>query len=291
MKNKRKSISCKLRFEILKRDCFTCQYCGLKGPDVPIDVFRIDHINPVVKGGDNNILNLVTSCFDCNAGKGPVPLSDNAVIKTQRKQLEDLEERRQQLEAMAEWYESLRDINKLKTIKAIEYLNASLPRSLTDWEQEGIVLEMVRYELEDILKAINSSLPYYKKVVKEDYRAVTKREIDEESYLKETLVPLFLKKLPGVLKIEKRKREDPEYPFLLETYQKIKKSMRDYFFGWKIMESFYKKFRKMGFSSNRCVEIMTLTAHQDAEKFKLEMNRLLRRAETINAKTKESIHV
>ena len=67
---------------------------------------------------------------------------------------------------------------------------------------------MVRYELEDILKAINSSLPYYKKVVKEDYRAVTKREIDEESYLKETLVPLFLKKLPGVLKIEKRKREE-----------------------------------------------------------------------------------
>lgn len=64
--NKRKGISKKTRFEVFKRDNFTCQYCGRSAPDV---ILEIDHINSVKNGGDNNILNLVTSCFDCNRGE------------------------------------------------------------------------------------------------------------------------------------------------------------------------------------------------------------------------------
>lgn len=60
---KRKTITKKLRFEVFKRDNFTCQYCGRMAPDV---ILEIEHVNPVSKGGDNNILNLVTSCQDCN---------------------------------------------------------------------------------------------------------------------------------------------------------------------------------------------------------------------------------
>ena len=33
-KVKRRAVSKKLRFEIFKRDSFTCQYCGRKAPDV-----------------------------------------------------------------------------------------------------------------------------------------------------------------------------------------------------------------------------------------------------------------
>jgi hypothetical protein len=62
----RKSISKKLRFEVFKRDSFTCQYCSAKPPKVPLEV---DHIHPVCKGGKNNIDNLITACFDCNRGK------------------------------------------------------------------------------------------------------------------------------------------------------------------------------------------------------------------------------
>ena len=51
----RKAISKKLRFEVFKRDNFTCQYCGRMAPDV---VLEVDHINAVANGGDNNILNL-----------------------------------------------------------------------------------------------------------------------------------------------------------------------------------------------------------------------------------------
>ena len=60
--NKRKGISKKTRFEIFKRDKFTCQFCGQIAPNV---ILEIDHLKPVVKGGDNNLLNLITSCFSC----------------------------------------------------------------------------------------------------------------------------------------------------------------------------------------------------------------------------------
>lgn len=63
---KRQPISKALRFEVFKRDKFTCQYCGRSAPDVNL---QIDHIHPVAKGGDNDILNLITSCADCNSGK------------------------------------------------------------------------------------------------------------------------------------------------------------------------------------------------------------------------------
>lgn len=63
----RKPLGKKLRFEIFDRDSFTCQYCGKTPPDV---VLEVDHIVPVVDGGDNERENLRTSCFDCNRGKG-----------------------------------------------------------------------------------------------------------------------------------------------------------------------------------------------------------------------------
>lgn len=64
---KRQSLSKKARFEVFKRDAFTCQYCGNKPPSV---ILEVDHIKPVASGGCNDVDNLVTACFDCNRGKG-----------------------------------------------------------------------------------------------------------------------------------------------------------------------------------------------------------------------------
>lgn len=71
MRAKRKSLSKRLRFEIFKRDGFKCLYCGATPAQ---KVLRVDHVKPVADGGGDEPTNLVTSCFDCNAGKGPVPL-------------------------------------------------------------------------------------------------------------------------------------------------------------------------------------------------------------------------
>lgn len=59
-------VSKELRFKVLCRDNFTCQYCGRKAPDAELEV---DHIYPVSKGGKAREDNLVTSCISCNSGK------------------------------------------------------------------------------------------------------------------------------------------------------------------------------------------------------------------------------
>jgi 5-methylcytosine-specific restriction endonuclease McrA len=63
----------RLRFEIFKRDHFTCQYCGRQPPEVTLVV---DHVDPVANGGKAHELNLVTSCVDCNQGKGAALLTE-----------------------------------------------------------------------------------------------------------------------------------------------------------------------------------------------------------------------
>lgn len=72
----RKSTGKRLRFEIFKRDRFTCQYCGAQPPDV---VLVVDHITPVAAGGDNDPTNLITACEPCNQGKADKPLGDRIV--------------------------------------------------------------------------------------------------------------------------------------------------------------------------------------------------------------------
>jgi DnaD/phage-associated family protein len=69
----RKPLSVRTRFEVFKRDEFTCRYCGRTTPDV---VLEVDHVVPVVEGGSNDPMNLVTACWDCNSGKSAVPLNE-----------------------------------------------------------------------------------------------------------------------------------------------------------------------------------------------------------------------
>lgn len=64
---KRKSIKPSLRFEILKRDDYRCQMCGVTAKDGA--TLEIDHITPVSKGGTNDANNLQVLCRECNAGK------------------------------------------------------------------------------------------------------------------------------------------------------------------------------------------------------------------------------
>jgi 5-methylcytosine-specific restriction endonuclease McrA len=63
----REQLPPSLRFAVLARDKFTCQYCGRSAPDVSL---HIDHVVPLASGGANSITNLKTACSDCNLGKG-----------------------------------------------------------------------------------------------------------------------------------------------------------------------------------------------------------------------------
>ena len=60
----RKSISVRKRFNVMKRDSYTCQLCQVSGVRI-----EVDHIVPVARGGTDAMHNLQTLCFDCNRGK------------------------------------------------------------------------------------------------------------------------------------------------------------------------------------------------------------------------------
>lgn len=63
------TVTKRTRFEILRRDQHTCQYCGAKAPDA---VLHIDHVMPVALGGTDLPGNLVTACRECNSGKASI---------------------------------------------------------------------------------------------------------------------------------------------------------------------------------------------------------------------------
>ncbi|MBQ3456696.1 MAG: HNH endonuclease [Synergistaceae bacterium] len=77
-----RNVPNEIREEVLKRDNFTCQYCGRKGEGVELE---IDHIIPMTRGGKTDIRNLITACKECNRAKHNKLLSAD--------QLEELAER------------------------------------------------------------------------------------------------------------------------------------------------------------------------------------------------------
>ena len=60
---------------LLKRDRFTCSYCGKQG----INCLTIDHVIPRSKNGKSNFLNCVSSCYECNAKKANKTLQESGL--------------------------------------------------------------------------------------------------------------------------------------------------------------------------------------------------------------------
>jgi hypothetical protein len=98
------AITKKIRFEVFKRDGFTCQYCGNHPPEI---ILEVDHIHPVSKGGSDDINNLIASCFDCNRGKTNIELKKIPNSLSENKEI--LEEKEQQY---LEYNKLLKKINK-----------------------------------------------------------------------------------------------------------------------------------------------------------------------------------
>jgi 5-methylcytosine-specific restriction endonuclease McrA len=78
---RRQPVSKRARFEVFKRDNFTCQYCGAHPPDV---LLHADHIVAVANGGGGGLDNLITACQSCNLGKGAVPLNSTPETMAQK---------------------------------------------------------------------------------------------------------------------------------------------------------------------------------------------------------------
>lgn len=164
--NVRIPISKKLRFEIFKRDCFKCQYCGSDAPKV---MLRVDHILPVYEGGTNILSNLITSCFDCNSGKGKRKLSDESMLNKQKAQLDELEAKRQLIEMQFDWHKGLSDVDNLENVKIIQYMNGKFTRVTLSKQGENSICKLIKkYSFIEILEAIDDGFEFYKRKAKQD---------------------------------------------------------------------------------------------------------------------------
>lgn len=187
----RKSISKSIRFEVFKRDKFTCQYCGGKAPDV---VLEVDHIHPVSKGGGNDLVNLITSCKSCNSGKKDRVLSDETVVGKQRLQLEELQEMKEQRVLMSLWRMELLEEKEEEWKDAVCYFNMVIQRTGRHLNENG------ESKIRDVVKKFGLSIAY---------DAI---DVARDSYFREENadnIGHMLDKIPGCAFNIKKSQEDP----------------------------------------------------------------------------------
>lgn len=154
----RKPLSRRLRFEVFKRDSFTCQYCGKKAPEV---VLNCDHIDPVARGGTDDILNLITACEACNGGKAAVPLTELAAVNKKRKQLEALQERQDQIAMMMEWQQALAN-NEDAVLDEVCSVFTNRTRFEINASGRATLATLIRrFGFEEVLQAIRISTDQY----------------------------------------------------------------------------------------------------------------------------------
>lgn len=133
--------------------------CGAAAPEV---LLRIDHIQPVSKEGDSDITNLITSCSSCNAGKSDITLDDKTALTKSRTQLEELQERREQLEMMMEWRRGLRDLAGDSVEMLCDYWQELAPGWVAnDHGKRSVKKWLNRYSIEELTTAMDKSAASY----------------------------------------------------------------------------------------------------------------------------------
>lgn len=191
-------MSKKLRFEVFKRDAFTCQYCGKKAPDV---VLEVDHIKPVSKGGKNELLNLVTACFECNRGKRNIELSDRQELEVQRKRLEELNAKREQMKMMLEWKEELSKFRKEQVKVISSLIDEFIYWTFDEEEFDRKIISLIdQFGFEEVYESTKIS--------------VSKYVVSKHSYERTKEIKYAVSKIGGICYNRKINREREIYGYL-----------------------------------------------------------------------------
>lgn len=129
------ALSVRTRFEVFKRDRFTCQYCGRTPPNVLLEV---DHIVPVAAGGSDDETNLTTSCWECNSGKSDRLLEEGTAPVVSREVTDRLAERIEQATAYTELVAQLQALLE-RQISMVNEAWASAYHAKTEEHADGTV--------------------------------------------------------------------------------------------------------------------------------------------------------
>ena len=211
----RKAISKSLRFEVFKRDSFKCHYCGAEAPNV---LLHIDHIKPVAGGGTNDITNLITACAACNSGKRDVPLDDHTAVSKSRRQMEELQQRREQLDLVMQWREGLRDLKGETADRLAGYWNNLAP----GW----VVSDAGKRTIEKWLR--NCSVSEITDAM--DTAADTYLDFTNDGTVTEKTWELAFGKILGICRVRQDSEEDPDLRQLLYTRGIVRNRLDGYYY-------------------------------------------------------------
>lgn len=145
------AISVRTRFEVFKRDEFTCGYCGRKSPQV---VLEVDHIVPVAGGGSDDLINLKTSCWDCNRGKSDKPLNEIVTGEDPHDRAILIMERERQLR---EYNQVLRLVRE-RVDEEFEQLYDRWPEILSPQDRGWLRTALTKYPAEQIRSAMRIAI-------------------------------------------------------------------------------------------------------------------------------------
>ena len=67
-------------FLVFERDNFRCVYCGKSSIEDGVKL-AVEHIFPVKRGGQADLVNLVTACTSCNGQKSSIIMSDDNILR------------------------------------------------------------------------------------------------------------------------------------------------------------------------------------------------------------------
>lgn len=163
------AVGVKVRYEVLKRDRFTCTYCGGHPPDVLLEV---DHVIPKAAGGSDDMENLVTACWDCNRGKGDRLLDEGGRPAVSAKTVAQMEERLEQAKAYVELLNQLSNVAGAMVDRVTEEWARAFGARIIEqatgsvwhldgggsWPKEATVRQFLReMDLEEILGAIDTA--------------------------------------------------------------------------------------------------------------------------------------
>lgn len=161
----RKSLSKRVRFEVLKRDGFKCVYCGATAPDVQL---HIDHVDPVSKGGSDDFLNLVTSCQACNLGKGNRKLSEHQELEKSMTEIEILTSKDGDLDKLRAKQSSAENIMRLEIDEVSRQFSIRTGYGLSDSGKRTARKWLRKDSIEAVVSAIDAAETSYADCLQDD---------------------------------------------------------------------------------------------------------------------------
>jgi len=133
------AVSKRIRFEVLKRDAYTCRYCRSRE-----NTLTVDHVTPVALGGSDDPTNLVAACRDCNAGKSSAAPDASLVADVRDDAIRHAELIKQAYNVLiSRLGERDKYVSKVKRALGKHPMPADWKNTIQHWFDMGVPIELV----------------------------------------------------------------------------------------------------------------------------------------------------